>query len=32
MEESLFLLERNPAKASVNKHFIGKEGYEEFWT
>ena len=32
MEEILDLLNRQPEKASENRHFIGKEGYEEFWT
>jgi spore coat polysaccharide biosynthesis protein SpsF len=32
MEEILDLLNRHPEKASENRHFIGKEGYEEFWT
>jgi spore coat polysaccharide biosynthesis protein SpsF len=32
MEEIVDLLNRRPEKASGNRHFIGKEGYEEFWT
>jgi len=31
LEDVLDLLEKNPDKVSLNKHYVGKEGYEEFW-
>ena len=32
MKEVLYLLSKHPEKAAENRCFIGKEGYEEFWT